>query len=184
MGDIASVIIMAGGMAKRLGYLCKPLMNVCGDRLIVKSIKVALKVCKNVVITYTEYTKELKGVCSEFNLRCIKTSGKGYSKDLAEVLRKVKLPALILPADLPFINYVVVNDFIKRALELNSPVVGLCVIDNDKCKLIGISVIKELEGSEALIPYPPSNELIDVDTLGDLVKVRKICDSMEGSGGT
>jgi len=182
LGRVASVVIMAGGRARRLGYVCKPLMRICGDRLIIKSINVGLKVSSNIVVTYTKYTKEVTEVCDEVGIKCVETRGEGYSKDLSEVLSRTNLPALILPADLPFITYAVIKDFINKALSLNASVISLCVIDNDTCRLVGISIIKELGGNEALIPYPPSIELMDVDTLNDLIKVKEACASMEGLG--
>lgn len=172
------VVIMAGGRGSRLGGAKKPLLVVCGRRLVDVAIDVAKAVGEKVYLcSRDEYIEHLSGLSDVVAVRC---PGLGYVEDLSHILRIVSPPVLVLPSDMPFLTRRAVESFVKKALGLSVDVVTLTVCKDSICRETGISLFKGVEGSWANIYVSYSPEYLDIDTPEDLRRAEELCASMEG----
>ena len=133
----------------------------------------AMRVCRRVVLVYSDYTRDLEwAVCrSGYPVECVRGSGSGYVEDLKHALMLVSLPALVLPADTPLIPWVVIEDFIVKALASPCQVVNLTTPRGPT----GVSLFKSHGGAWTDVEYPWLPELIDVDEPGDLEEAERAC---------
>jgi len=176
-----NIIIMAGGRATRLKGIKKPLLNLCGKRLIDVVVSIAKELVGDgrVYICVSNYTKELTNESFGEDVEVILCPGKGYVEDLNYVLSRVKLPVLVLPSDLPFITLDVVKKFIELASSEEVNVITLTVCPNSECREVGISLFNSFSGTWTNIEFPDMLELKDIDTEEDLKVVKSLCGSME-----
>lgn len=84
---------MAGGKGSRFTPL-KPLVEVCGVPLFWHSYSLARLFAEEVYLAVVP-----DSVMLFLDLPKVLTSGRGYEADVVEAVRKVGLPALVLPAD-------------------------------------------------------------------------------------
>lgn len=178
-----NIVIMAGGRARRLGGVEKPLIRICGKRIIEHVLNEATKISNSIYIAVSPYTFLTKKWCLERNINILMTPGIEYSLDLKVVLEKVRKPILILPADIPFITVNVLQEFLGRASQLNKSIVTLIV--SRKCfpqelaslevSPIGISLFKRNGADWTNINMCKFPELLDIDTLADLKYAKRLC---------
>ncbi len=165
-------IVMAGGRGSRLGGAVKPLLEVCGKSIIERMLGEAWRVCRRVILVYSSHTRGLEVLCrSGYPLECIKGSGESYVEDLKHALMLASLPALVLPADMPFITWMLLEDFLVKALSSPAPIVNLSTPRGPS----GVSLFKEREGAWEDVEYPWSHQLLDVDEPGDLEEAERSC---------
>lgn len=172
-----TVLIMAGGRGERLGGVIKPLTEICGRPMIQRMLDVA-KALGNVYLALSKYTIALMSLCNTY--RCILTEGRGYPEDLAEALRDLKKPVLILPTDTPFISVDLLKIFVEKALSIDANIVTLRRCRNSVCEPFGISLFKHDGDDWANVDIPYSYEVMDIDTIEDLRRAEDLCVSMEG----
>ncbi|MET1101970.1 MAG: NTP transferase domain-containing protein [Pyrodictiaceae archaeon] len=178
-----NIVIMAGGRAKRLGGIEKPLLRVCSKPMIKHILDEAAKMSNNIYVAVSPYTPLTRRWCLENNISIIMTSGRGYPLDIKVVLKKVEKPLLILPADVPFITVNVLKEFLSKALRLDKSIVTLIAsrkcfpreLSKPEASPIGISLFKR-DGTDwadtSMCKFP---ELLDIDTLTDLEYARRLC---------
>ncbi|PMP94262.1 MAG: hypothetical protein C0167_04230 [Nitrososphaera sp.] len=121
-----NVIIMAGGRGSRLVYVEKPLVEVCGRPMVDGVISAATAMGKLTLCTSRFTPNVEKSYCG--SLRCVRGSG-DYVSDLETALEAVGTPALVLPADMPFIDRGIqeLRGFVDLALVSHAPVITLNV---------------------------------------------------------
>lgn len=172
------IIIMAGGMGSRFGGPHKLVAEVCGERLIERVVRIATIIGEPIVVVSPHTKGYLEGICAKH--RCIETKGAGYSEDLSEALSTLGRPVLVLPGDLPFISVDILLDFVRKALKAPEPIATLRVCRDGSCEAIGVSFAKATGWGWVNIDYSYSPELMDIDTLEDLLRAEEICGSMAG----
>lgn len=158
-------IIMAGGRATRMGGVVKPLLEVCGKPMILRVVGALQNICRRLVVVYTSHTRRLVDLCRGAlgAVECVEGSG-GYVNDLKLALNLVSLPALVAPADLPFLDPLLLGDFILKALLTPEPVVNL--VDADR-GMVGVTLFKEREGAWYDVIVKGGFRLLDIDTWDD-----------------
>jgi len=177
-------LIMAGGVGSRLTFpaIEKPLIRVCGLAMIERVSRVASQVSDEVVIVASKHTPRTAEWALNQGYKLIFTEGMNYPEDLMEALKKVELPALILPADLPFIRKELLGFFLENASKRKEDIITL-IVDKGcfpkglrKTKSpVGISLIRRRGltfGNIILCKYP---ELMDIDTLEDFKEAFSLC---------
>ena len=92
-------VVMAGGRARRMGGVVKPLIRVCG-RPLIEHVLEPLDSVWRIIVALSRHTLEgLRGYCRRYE--CIRTSGSGYSWDLRSILYSIlHRPLLVVPADI------------------------------------------------------------------------------------
>lgn len=177
-----NAIIMAGGKGERLKNVEKPLLKICGEPIIEHVARVAEEVADEVYIATSPYTKSTEEWCLRRGFRVLRTEGLGYSLDLRKALDVVEPPALILPADTPFLTPTLLKDFLREAGGRSPSIITLiadwgCLPHKAKrdSSPIGISLIKGFGityDNIIMCRYP---DLIDIDTWEDIEEAVKIC---------
>ncbi|MDM7275453.1 MAG: NTP transferase domain-containing protein [Thermoprotei archaeon] len=166
-------IVMAGGKATRMGGVVKPLLDVCGVPMIVRVVRSISGACRGTYVVYSKWTKALEDLCSGVleSVVCVEGGGEGYVEDLKMALNLVSLPTLVVPADIPFLNSAILEDFIVKAMLKPEPIVNL----STEKGLTGISLFKQTEGPWADVIIKRSTPLIDVDTWDDYREAIEKC---------
>jgi adenosylcobinamide-phosphate guanylyltransferase len=108
-GCPASCMIMAGGRGERLGGPAKPLIEVCGEPMVLRVARAlrASGVCPILAVAYAPRTSAILSLPWEElagSIVFIETRGAGYPADLREALQGLPLPVLVAPADLPHLD--------------------------------------------------------------------------------
>ncbi len=188
------VVIMAGGLGSRLGYVCKPLLKICNKPLIQYIIEKVNNLGRVYVALSLRY-RELKKWCIENDIEYIVTSGEDYVKDLNYILKIANVPTLILPSDVPFIKRRTLRSFINIAQEIESNIAELVFLLDDYVEIMGekpdvtindmyvpsgISLFKKVpkdyeELSWKSIIYPYSLEFLNVNTFWHLKLSQDVC---------
>lgn len=166
-------IVMAGGKATRMGGVAKPLLDVCGVPMIVRVARSLSEICSRIYIIYSKWTRDIKDLCSGSlgNAMCVEGGGESYVEDLKLALNLVSLPALVTPADIPFLSPVILEDFIVKAMLKPEPIVNLTTEKG----LIGVSLFKRTTGPWTDITMSGESSLVDVDTWEDYREVIGRC---------
>ena len=166
-------IVMAGGRATRMGGVVKPLLEVCGEPMVMRVVGAIRNLCNRIVVVYSDHTSGVVDLCRGpmGPVECVKGVG-GYVEDLKLSLNLVSLPALVVPADMPFIDVVILEGFLLKALLTPEPVVNL--VDASRGP-VGVTLFKEREGSWADIVVEGGYKLLDVDTWSDYEEAVRIC---------
>ena len=169
-------IIMAGGQGNRFGSPTKFLQRVCGEIIIVRLLKQLRAICSHVLLVLSKHTlSELKSLCSNYEIDCIELCGENYVKDLAIILDAyIKLPALVLAADIVARESKVIAKFVEEALSEPAEVVTAVTSRNGGAEPIGLSLFKAPTGSWRNIVLPP-NLITDIDEVKDLKQAEKVC---------
>jgi len=167
-------IVMAGGKATRMGGVVKPLFEICGKPMIMRVVEALQTLCRRIIVVYTEYTAGILNLlCRETigPVECVKGIG-GYVEDLKLALNLVSLPALVAPADTPFIDPAILSEFVLRALLTPEPVVNL--VDESR-GFVGITLFKEIGGPWTDVVLRGDYRLLDVDTWSDYKEAVSRC---------
>jgi len=171
---------MAGGRGARLGGPYKPLLDVCGEPMILRVAR-ALKasgVCPVIAVAYTPATRPVLSLPWEelhAGIVFIETPGAGFPGDLPRALMKVPQPTLVVPVDLPHLT----PDLVARAAR------ELCGSPWDVANLVGlrgltgVSLHRRWDGSglwgNVRLEGVEEWRLLDVDTPEDLGEARERC---------
>ena len=184
MGELV-VVVMAGGMAKRMGGVEKPLVKVCGKPMIEHVLVTASNLSRKLYVAVSPNTPLTERWCLENGYPVIATSGKSYPEDLKEALSIANPPILFLPADTPFITRSVLEEFVEKALELKESVITL-LVDRTKCfpehlwgseprSPTGISLLKGYDWSWNSVVMCRFPDLLDIDTWFELEYAERLC---------
>lgn len=188
------VVVMAGGLGSRLGYVCKPLLKICNKPLIQYIIE-KISDLGQVYVAISSRFRELKKWCVENGVECIVTSGEDYVKDLNYILKTMNVPTLVLPSDVPFIKKKTLRLFISIAQEVESDIAELVFLLDDYVEIMGekpditvndtyvpsgVSFFKRVpKGYEELswkgIIYPYSLEFLNINTSWHLKLGQDMC---------
>ncbi len=174
---------MAGGRGSRLGGVEKPLLNICGRKIIERITSIAYKLSPNVSVAVSKHTPKTRKWCLENNISIIETPGEGYPKDIGYILEKTSTPILFLPADTPFLTLDSLRYFVEKALSIDTGIVTLIVskqcfpqqLSSPNPSPIGISLFKNKHGYWANIVMCRFPDLLDIDTPGELEYARRLC---------
>lgn len=166
-------IIMAGGRGERLGGAQKPLIEVCGKPLILRVYEALRRLCRRTLVVYSRHTQGVGDLCRGpmIEAECIRGTGSGYVTDLSMVLHLVSMPVLVAPADMPYLDPDLLEDFIYKALLIGADVVNLA---SDRGPT-GVSLFKRPSGSWASVTYASRHSLLDIDTPEDLREAEEYC---------
>ncbi len=167
-------IVMAGGRASRLGGVEKPLLRVCGRPMVLRVLEAASRVCRRVLLVYSRHTPSLGVLCRSGvlpGLLCLEGSGEGYVADLRRALEVLSPPVLVLPADMPYLTWEYLEDFLVKAMMAPGSVVNLVTGRGPT----GISFFKDYGGPWWDVEYPDNPAFIDVDTREDLEEAERAC---------
>jgi adenosylcobinamide-phosphate guanylyltransferase len=162
---------MAGGSGSRLGGVVKPLLDVCGEPMLARVVKALSGICSRIVVSYSPRARGVGELCRVLQPppTCIEGVGR-YVEDLREALMVAGLPALVAPADMPFLSAGHLRMFIAAAMAERSDVVNLA----SPRGLTGLALFKSMGGSWATLEME-GEWLIDVDTPEDLEAARRMC---------
>ncbi len=189
MGDVkgkrtrVNVIIMAGGRGSRLGYAEKPLVEVCGRPMVEGALRAAAALGEP-ALCISPFAQGIEGRYCR-GITCVKGSG-DYVADLETALKAVGTPALVLPADMPFLDRGIgeLRLFARIAMESRAPVVTLNVCRLGRCNPSGISAFKRPGGEWEDVYVSWRAAFMDVDYPEDLEEARELCGTMgEGAPG-
>jgi adenosylcobinamide-phosphate guanylyltransferase len=151
-----TALLMAGGKGTRMkGKEEKPLIKVGGKPLIehvLNALKNAKKIDK-IVVAVSENTLKTAKVAKKFQVKVIKTPGRGFCLDARYAIKKLKLnTVLTISVDLPLVTGEVIDKVIEHYERCGKP--ALCVMAPPEIyKRLGIDAdyIFEVEG-RALTP--------------------------------
>ena len=167
-------IVMAGGRGTRLGAPEKPMVEVCGEPMIVRVLRQLASVCGRIIVVYSRFTPSVGELCRSppVPVECVRGWG-SYVEDLKAALSLASPPVLVAPADMPFLNAYRLEDFMAKALLDPNPIVNLSARGRGPT---GLSLFKEAWGSWSTVEDGGCWTL-DVDTPEDLEKARSLCGS-------
>ena len=173
-----NVIIMAGGRGSRLGYSEKPLVKVCGRPMVDGVLRAATAIGEPMLCTSRFTPSVERSYCG--SLKCVRGSG-GYVSDLGTALMVAGTPALVLPADMPFLDHGIreLRGFVDLALGSNASVITLNVCRHGHCYQPGVSIFRMPSGEWEDIHILWRVAFMDVDDPGDLEEARGYCGTME-----
>ena len=172
-----NVIIMAGGRGSRLGYAEKPVVEICGRRMVDGVLRAAAAIGEPVMCISGFAPNVERSYCG--GLRCVRGSG-DYVSDLRTALEAVGTPTLVLPADMPFLDHGIreLRRFVDLALGSHASVITLNVCRHGHCYQPGVSIFRMLGGEWEDIHILWRAAFMDVDDPRDLEEARGYCGTM------
>lgn len=173
------VVVMAGGKGSRLGGIRKQFLTVCGRRLIDIALEIGKHIGRRVYVCVSKDDVVLLENVAKDNIEVVVCSGLGYVEDLSYILKLVRLPVLVLPADMPFLTLNTVERFLDVAQKEQTDVVTLMVCKGSTCEETGISFFRSVGGKWVNVYFDYSPELRDIDTFDDLKWAEELCGSTE-----
>ena len=173
-----NIIIMAGGAGSRMGGVEKPLLKICGERILDRMISASLPLGEvTVAVTPARMNTGLRAL--ENGARAIVAPGYGYSIDLEYAVSKTGLPALILPGDLPLVSTASLEWALSLLSRPDKDITTLLVKEGclpGKRGPLGISLVRGPDWSSySSVEACPGWDLYDVDTWLDVFRVEERC---------
>ncbi len=174
---------MAGGRGERLGYVEKPLLEICGRVILESLVNVGERVADELYVAVSPHSPRTRTWCMERGINLLETPGQGYSIDLRGVVKTLGRPLLVLPADMPFMSVQVLREFTRDALQMEASLVTL-VVDRRRCfpkslervaGPVGVSLFKQGTSGWANLAMCKFPELLDIDTPLELEYARRLC---------
>ena len=165
-------LVMAGGRARRLGGLEKPLLEVCGRPMVVSVIEAAAEALGYVIVAAgRQLLSKLRSSANGPYLDMVESPGLGYAEDLALVARSLRTrPLIVLPADVPYVSWVLVSELARMAMASE------CVVTIVACsRYLGVSALGRRLDCWYDLALRCCRELLDVDTFGDLAEAQVAC---------
>ena len=189
-------LIMAGGLAKRLGGIEKPLLKIRGKTMLETAVE-ALKGAgiKRVYVAVTPRTPGVKRACEQLGVETIETPGSGFVYDLWTAIRVIGSVCLVAVADKPFLTAEEVSVLLDLYELSDKPVLTavtplseyvefhwrwpsfIYVVSGLSLAPVGLSVMdlrgvkpKEAASEDLLVFYGYVPNLASIDTFSDLEK--------------
>ena len=177
------IVVMAGGKGSRMGGLEKPLLKICGRRILEAVLEAAYELSPNIYVAVSPNTPETREWCMRKGILIIDTPGNSYPNDIAYILEKMDPPILFLPADTPFITAKLLKHFVEKAIGVDTGIVTLLAskhcfpqdLAREHQTPLGISLFKRKHGGWANIIMCSFPDLLDIDTMEDLEQAKGIC---------
>ncbi len=128
------VVVMAGGMGKRLGFEEKPLTIIIGKPMIsyVLEALLASENIDHIFVATSPRVKKTNLWLVDFmkqhkNVRIIKTNGDGFVKDMASAVEEAGITGsvLITMADLPLITHALIDRTIEKYNMVDTPALSV-----------------------------------------------------------
>ncbi|WP_168371278.1 NTP transferase domain-containing protein [Pyrodictium occultum] len=171
----AAAVIMAGGRARRLGGVAKPLLRVCGSTILERVAAAALEAARRVAVALSPYTlPAAKPLCPRLPVdACMELPGAGYPADMRLAAEAVRArPLLFLPADTPFLSPRRLRRFVREAV---AAAAGLATLEAGGRGPLGVSLL--LGGWEPWVTIRQEwgPDLLNVNTPEDLVEAERLC---------
>ena len=121
---------MAGGKGERLGLggVEKPLLELAGKPLVAYVLAALIQSqIESVVMVTSPHTPCTTRWARSSGVQVLRAPGRGYIKDYRWAMTRLGLkgPVLIISADLPLINYQLIDKIIKHRAEVESPALGV-----------------------------------------------------------
>jgi adenosylcobinamide-phosphate guanylyltransferase len=121
---------MAGGKGERfgLGGVEKPLLELAGKPLVAYVLAALIQSqIESVVMVTSPYTPCTTRWARSSGVQVLRAPGRGYIRDYRWAMARLGLqgPVLIISADLPLINYQLIDKIIKHRAEVESPALGV-----------------------------------------------------------
>ncbi|WP_084779373.1 MULTISPECIES: NTP transferase domain-containing protein [Acidiplasma] len=127
-------LIMAGGMGKRIGNPKKMLLMINGEAIIIRLLKIIKSLGLNINVCTGPETVFLNEI-GDVNI----INGTGdYAMDLKTSINSLKLPVIVLPADI-LIDKELLKSFIEKSKNYKTGILNM-LINNE---LSGISIFYE-----------------------------------------
>jgi len=166
-------LLMCGGKGERLGMGEKPLVRVCGKRL-VEHVLDSLWMCE-VIAAVTDSTPETARFLKSEGIEVIKTSGKGYVEDMCQAIKEFRLfePILVVSADLIFFKPVLL-DVISAFISSDAVALTTAYPDGSYA---GINVVDGMfigEEQKEIVYRVEDNDVLNVNTPEDIKKAEEI----------
>ncbi len=111
-------LVMAGGKAKRLNYVEKPILEFLG-KPIIEYVLTALDIgeIEDVVVATSPFTPKTAELMRELGYAVVETPGRGYVQDMLFAMERLNFQrALVIASDLPLLR----REDIRWALEAYS----------------------------------------------------------------
>jgi adenosylcobinamide-phosphate guanylyltransferase len=121
---------MAGGKGERLGLggVEKPLLELAGKPLVAYVLAALIQSqIESVVMVTSPHTPCTTRWARSSGVQVLRAPGRGYIQDYRWAMTRLGLkgPVLIISADLPLINYQLIDKIIKHRAEVESPALGV-----------------------------------------------------------
>uniref|UniRef100_A0A7C2SPZ1 TIGR00454 family protein n=1 Tax=Archaeoglobus fulgidus TaxID=2234 RepID=A0A7C2SPZ1_ARCFL len=170
-------LLMCGGRGTRLGRGEKPMLEVCGMRLVDHSL---LQYRDFEVIAVTSpYTPETEKYLAGRGVEIYRSAGKGYIEDYGEACRELSIdePVIVASADIVYIRDLAF-DIVRAYMRSIKP--ALTVIMNGEP--VGVNVIDPiLKGwQEEEIYIIEKDSLVNVNTFEDVKRAEMLWNTMRG----
>ncbi|AEA46633.1 NTP transferase domain-containing protein [Archaeoglobus veneficus] len=167
-------LVMCGGKGSRLGMGEKPLVKVCGKRLI-EHVLDALWPCEEVLGAVTDYTPETAAFLRREGIEVVKTSGAGFVEDMCEAITSLSIaePVLVVAADLFFLKDVI-PEVINAYYTVSTRALATAYPDGEYA---GINVVDGMflgDEQEEVIYRVGRNEVLNINTPDDLIRAEEL----------
>ncbi len=184
--NVAVAAVMAGGKARRMGGVLKPLINVCGAPMIQRVIESALRISRHVAVITSPRTthpliSKVSSLVNDPHLHLIEAPGEGYVSDLRVATASLRKPLLILPADVPLVTPAHLQSFLELAGRFPSADVVTLVVEGRGP--VGISLFRSEGGCWASVVFRDDGMLTNVNTWEDLRRVEAVCRDLNQAWG-
>jgi len=171
------VVIMAGGSGSRLRNPEKHLLKI-GDKTIIEYLIETLKnIFKSIVVLTSVRHRRLIELLRKYEyVDIIVMSGVDYCIDMCMCINTIiRKPILIVNGDCVIINFEKFIKALEYALKIsNYNIVTLCYVDGSVSNVSLVYADRCIFGKElswTSLPIFDLNDIIDIDTLDDYVKV-------------
>jgi adenosylcobinamide-phosphate guanylyltransferase len=125
-------LVMAGGKATRMNSAVeKPLLEVGGKSMIQRVVEALSRseAVERIIIAVTEDTPQTTRKASELKCEVVFTPGGGYRSDMKYAIKERHLnDALVVSADLPFINAEIVNRAVRVYRSSGKPALAVMTL--------------------------------------------------------
>jgi len=163
---------MCGGKGKRLNMGEKPLVKVCGKKLIDHSIQ-ELREFELIIVT-SPYVPKTEGYVKSRNFEVFRACGRGFIQDYIQTCIEYSIsePVLIVSSDIVYFQEGILEDVVSYYFKSNKPSLK---VTNDG-KPVGINVIDPffLDYKQEEEIYA-RNDIININTIEDLLRAEEIC---------
>jgi len=166
-------LLMCGGRGERLGMGEKPLVRVCGKRLVEHALD-ALWPCK-IFAAVTDYTPSTTKFLRRKNINVVKTPGLGFIEDMRYAIKKLQMlkPVLVMSSDLVFFRDLI-PEIIDVFVSADSPALSTAYEDG---AFVGINIVdgKLIDVEQEELVYRVKHEdVLNINTPEDIRKAEML----------
>lgn len=160
-----------------MGFVEKPALDICGKPMIAWVLDILRGRCKRILLVLSPHARRSRDLCvTSPSVVCIEGVG-DYVEDLDLALSQAKMPALVMPSDVPLIDGEVLESFLKEASRREEAVVNLVGPRGP----IGVSLFNRHSGDWVDL-IVNSDNLFDIDTWEDFEEATMLCGGHTAGG--